>query len=178
MLELDKIAAGKMVFDMHNQDASQLFAEALSANESYLAQYGVTVVTKGLETPCDIYCDPDRMLQVLNNLLSNAAKFSSRGGEIHAALKPMANGVQISVQDFGVGIPKAAQATIFERFTQAKNGAIERRGTGLGLSIVKAIVEHHNGHVELDSAEGKGTTFHIFLPHAARSGAAGLRKAS
>ncbi len=178
MLELDKIAAGKMVFEMREHDAGKLFSEALMANESYLAQYGVKVVTKGLEDTHQIYCDPDRMLQVLNNLLSNAAKFSNRGGEVHAILDTSAEGVHITVQDFGVGIPKAAQATIFDRFTQAKNGEMERRGTGLGLSIVKAIVEHHHGTVELESQEGEGTTFRIFVPHSTPQGSTGLKRAS
>lgn len=179
MLELDKIAAGQMVFEMRHHDAGKLFSEALMANESYLAQYGVRVVTKGLEDAHHIYCDPDRMLQVLNNLLSNAAKFSHRGGEVHAILDTSEQGVHITVQDFGVGIPKSAQATIFDRFTQAKTGEIERRGTGLGLSIVKAIVEHHYGNVELKSLEGEGTTFRIFVPHhRPKQGSTGLKRAS
>lgn len=178
MLELDKIAAGKMVFEMREHDASKLFAEALMANESYLAQYDVNVVTKGLDTAHHVHCDPDRMLQVLNNLLSNAAKFSHRGGEIHAILDTTNDGIQITIQDFGVGIPKSAQATIFDRFTQAKNGEMERRGTGLGLSIVQAIVEHHSGSVTLHSQEGEGTAFHIFIPHANKQGSTGLKRAS
>lgn len=178
MLELDKIAAGKMVFEMRDHDAGKLFSEALMANESYLAQYGVKVVTKGLEDTHQIHCDPDRMLQVLNNLLSNAAKFSNRGGEVHAILDSTADGIHITVQDFGVGIPKAAQATIFDRFTQAKNGEMERRGTGLGLSIVKAIVENHQGRVELESQEGEGTTFRIFVPHPTPEGSTSLKRAS
>lgn len=178
MLELDKIAAGKMIFEMRDYDAGQLFSEALIANDSYLAQYGVKVVPKGFDAGLKVHCDPDRMLQVLNNLLSNAAKFSRSGDEVHAVLEATDKGVVMSVQDFGVGIPKSAQSTIFERFTQAKNGRTEQRGTGLGLSIVKAIVDHHNGQVVLESDEGQGTTVQVILPHPATEGSNGLKKAS
>ena len=179
MLDLEKMAAGKMVFEMRDYDARQLFSEALDANDSYLAQYGVTVAKRGFDSAPMIHCDPDRMLQVLNNLLTNAAKFSPRGGEVHAILENTKEGVILSVQDFGAGIPKAAQATIFERFSQAKNSRTEQQGTGLGLSIVKAIVDHHKGSVTLASEEGKGTTIRICLPHLVTTeDTPALRKAS
>ncbi len=168
MLDLEKIAAGQMSFTLRPYDAAVLFDEAVRANDAYLAQYNIGVRTEGLDQPLTLVCDPDRMLQVLGNLLTNAAKFSNEGSSIRLALDAGAEEITLSVQDYGMGIPQDAQETIFERFTQARSSDRARMsGTGLGLSIVKAIVDSHGGRVEMDSTEGVGTTFRVILPHRA-----------
>lgn len=165
MLDLEKIAAGRMTFDMRQTDGVALIREALNGNGSYLDQFGVDAHIEGLDRPAWLTCDPDRVLQVLGNLLTNAAKFSIAGQQIRIALQENTENITFTVQDFGIGIPKKAQGTIFERFTQANCHHRGRAdGTGLGLSIMKAIVESHSGRVDMDSTEGKGTTFHVTLP--------------
>lgn len=176
ILDLEKIAAGQMYFEMRPYEAGQLIREALTANEAYLANYGITARTAGLDLPITLYCDPDRMVQVLGNLLTNAAKFSDEQGEIRVALEQQDDNTVITVQDYGVGIPADAQETIFDRFTQAKpakNNIVA--GSGLGLSIVKSIVEKHDGRVEMSSVEGEGTTFRIILPERAADAGAPQR---
>ncbi|MEQ6247528.1 ATP-binding protein [Sulfitobacter sp. HNIBRBA3233] len=166
MLDLEKMAAGQMSLDKRPVDAVDLVDEALRASQGYFDNYGVSVVAEGMHHDVTLLCDPDRILQVLANLLSNAAKFSDEGGKIRVALSLEEGHAKITVQDFGSGIPLDAQKTIFERFTQAQSADRSRTGgTGLGLSIVKAIVELHDGHVRLDSTEGKGTSFDVVLPH-------------
>ncbi len=165
MLDLEKIAAGQMSFTLRPYDVADLFDEAVRANDAYLAQYNISVRTEGLDQPVTLFCDPDRMLQVLGNLLTNAAKFSSEGSSIRLALDAGAEEITLLVQDYGMGIPQDAQETIFDRFTQARSSDRARMGgTGLGLSIVKAIVDSHGGRVEMESTEGVGTTFRVVLP--------------
>jgi len=96
--------------------------------------------------------------------MSNAAKFSDKGSSITIELERMKTSVRIAVKDTGAGIPEAAQATIFNRFTQADSSDQRKKGgTGLGLNIVKSMVAAHGGTIAFDSVEGKGTTFYFDL---------------
>ena len=106
-----------------------------------------------------------RLLQVFDNLLGNAIKFSPAGGTITVTVEDAGAMVRASVSDQGIGIPKDQQERIFERFYQV-NGSARRRfsGTGLGLAIVKRIVETHGGEVWVESEEGQGSTFHFTIP--------------
>ncbi|QUJ77239.1 PAS domain-containing sensor histidine kinase [Sulfitobacter albidus] len=165
MLDLEKIAAGQMTFNMKRVAARTLMTDAIDANAGYLAQYGVIARACSDDMATQIDCDPDRMLQVLGNLITNAAKFSDEGQEIRLDLRSDRDTLTFTVQDFGTGIPASAQATIFDRFTQAGSQTRARSGsTGLGLSIVKAIVDSHGGHIDMHSVEGEGTRFDITLP--------------
>jgi signal transduction histidine kinase len=115
--------------------------------------------------PQTVYWDADRMNEVLGNLLSNAFKFTERGGEVDLLVNPVDHSVQIDVKDTGAGIPPEQLHRIFDKFYQADNqGAASHAGSGLGLAIVRQIVEAHNGTVACDSTPGVGTTFSIVLP--------------
>jgi len=165
ILDMEQIAAGKMSFDMKVDNLADLVSEALSANSAGAARFDVSVVAEGLEKQAFAEFDHARMMQVMTNILSNAIKFSHPGGRVIVALKCIGPSHEISVQDFGVGIPPEALKTIFERFTQAENRS-ERtgNGTGLGLSITKALVEKHCGSVAITSEWNKGTTVYVRLP--------------
>ena len=118
--------------------------------------------------PSTVHWDSDRMNEVLGNLLSNAFKFTERGGEVDLTVLPVPNGVQMEVRDTGAGIPPDQVPRIFEKFYQADNQAAAAGvGTGLGLAIARQIVEAHNGTIECDSTPGVGTTFTIVLPERA-----------
>jgi two-component system OmpR family sensor kinase len=110
--------------------------------------------------------DRDRLEQVLINLISNAINYTPHGGEVLLSLAKMGNTVRIIVKDTGVGISKEDLPHIFERFFRAEKSRSRniQAGFGLGLSISNWIVEHHKGRIEVDSSEGKGTTFAIYLP--------------
>lgn len=108
------------------------------------------------EYPCDSYY----MEMIMNNLLSNAFKYTARGGRISVELSEVGNELRISVKDTGCGIPLDKQEKIFDRFYQVKQKNV---GSGIGLSIVKALVNLHHGRIEIDSTEGVGTCFSIYL---------------
>jgi two-component system sensor histidine kinase VicK len=114
-----------------------------------------------------IYADIDenKFLQVINNLLGNALKFTPDGGLLSVAVSQHPSHVLVTVADNGIGIPAALQAGLFERFTPARRPGLRgEKSTGLGMSIIKTIVELHHGHIWFESEEGCGTTFYIQLP--------------
>jgi signal transduction histidine kinase len=117
-------------------------------------------IAKGAGT---VTADSNRLIQVIYNLLSNAIGFSPEDGVITLTCRREKNGVAISVQDTGLGIPEEEQATVFERFESRGRGS-RHRGAGLGLSLVKSIVQLHKGRIDLRSTPGAGTTVTVFLP--------------
>jgi signal transduction histidine kinase len=116
----------------------------------------------------EIWADRGRMFQLLDNLISNAIKFTPEGGQVDVRLSPDGPNVRLEVADTGIGISAAEQARLFERFYRAST-ATERHipGTGLGLYIAHAIVGAHDGRIEVQSEPGAGTTFLVELPVAA-----------
>jgi two-component system sensor histidine kinase VicK len=109
--------------------------------------------------------DEDKFMQVINNLVSNALKFTPAGGKIHLNLQQSTESVLITVADTGIGIPKAFHNTLFDKFTEARrkglNGEVT---TGLGMSVIKTIVDWHDGIIWFESKENVGTTFFIKIP--------------
>jgi PAS domain S-box-containing protein len=165
ILDLEKIDAGAMNFDLASRDITAIVDEAIRASEQFSSRFDVTVTAKGLDQPMFAVFDANRTMQVMTNLLSNAAKFSRPGGVIEVSLTSKDDIVRVEVRDHGRGIPADQQGKIFERFSQVS--APERqgvRGTGLGLSIVKAIIENQGGTVGFHSNENVGTTFFFELP--------------
>lgn len=109
----------------------------------------------------EILCDPDYLELIVNNLLSNAFKYTGENKSITVTVKVLNSMLLLQVKDTGSGIPADEQKKIFERFYQVDNKHI---GSGIGLSLVQRLVELYHGHIELDSAEGVGSTFSIYLP--------------
>ena len=115
--------------------------------------------------PSDVLWDGDRMNEVLGNLLSNAFKFTPRGGEVELSAEAVDSALHLEVRDSGAGIPAEQVSHVFEKFFQADNqGAASSKGSGLGLAIAKTIVEAHGGTISCESTPGVGTTFSIFMP--------------
>ncbi|SDZ80615.1 PAS domain-containing sensor histidine kinase [Pedobacter hartonius] len=109
--------------------------------------------------------DEDKFMQVINNLISNALKFTRDGGNIHLDIRDTGTHVVLSLGDDGIGIPKKYQATLFDKFTDAgRTGLNGEHSTGLGMYIIKSIVEWHGGKIWFETEENKGTTFYIELP--------------
>jgi PAS domain S-box-containing protein len=160
ILDTEKIEAGQMDFFFEPVDLSELVSEALSANEGYAETHNVSFVAKGIDKPVVISGDSGRLMQILANLMSNAAKFSNAGDKIEVSLNQDGHKVRLSVKDHGCGIPKSAQPTIFDKFTQADSSDQRGKGgTGLGLSIVKMMVQAHGGTIDFVSQKGKGSEF-------------------
>jgi signal transduction histidine kinase len=164
VLDLKKIEAGKMDFQMAIIDLASLILEAIDANEAFGREYGVTFNALVHHKPALVTGDKDRLMQVMNNLMSNAAKFSPEGGQVDIRLAFDGEKIVVSVHDYGTGIPKEVQPHIFDDFTQANTPERKMRGgTGLGLSIAKKIVERHEGTIDFSSEVGRGTTFFVKL---------------
>ncbi|WP_312480945.1 CHASE domain-containing protein [Stutzerimonas nitrititolerans] len=165
LLDMEKIAAGKMSFDMHEHSLHQLLEEALASNQAFAAQLGVNCVLREA-VDVQVWVDASRLQQVLGNFLSNAIKYTPEGGEVslHCSV-PDATHVRISVTDQGPGIAAEFRARVFEKFAQADaSDSRQKGGTGLGLAITKEFIERMGGKVGFDTAEGQGTTFWCELP--------------
>ena len=121
-----------------------------------------------LDFPADfppIWADPERLQEVLSNLVSNAVKYSPSGGTVWVGGRVDGTGVTVYVADQGIGIPPEEHERIFERFYQVDGGLTRQyAGTGLGLALVKEIVESHGGWVTVESEVGAGSTFTMHLP--------------
>jgi len=162
ILDLEKIESGKLEFDIRSVSVSELLIEAVETNTPYAANLGCTLKITANLTGANFLGDRYRLNQVMNNLLSNAAKFSEKGGEIELRAEQNGAFIDVYVRDYGRGIPLKAQATIFERFTQGDSSdRREKQGTGLGLSIAKLIVDSLEGELSFTSTPGEGTEFRI-----------------
>ncbi|MFC4654774.1 MULTISPECIES: sensor histidine kinase [Rheinheimera] len=141
-----------------------LLEQALQANQGYASQYGVSFDWHpGQDLQMTV--DPDKIMQVMSNLLSNAAKYSPQGGAVQIRSQQQGDKVRIEVEDSGPGIPLEFQDRVFEKFAQADSSNTRRvGGTGLGMAISKSLVELHGGSISFVSVPGKGTTFVFELP--------------
>jgi PAS domain S-box-containing protein len=180
ILDIEKIESGRMQFDIQTLPLSRLLEQAAQANRGFAAEHGVMIHVHPVPANSCILGDEDRVMQVLTNLLSNAAKFSPRGGVVEMSVRALDRRYRISVADQGPGIPEDFQGRIFTKFAQADSSDTRQKGgTGLGLSIVREIVDRLGGTVSFESAPGEGTVFHVDLPASgqcdgADEGAAGL----
>ncbi|MEG3617392.1 ATP-binding protein [Magnetovibrio sp. PR-2] len=171
LLDLEKIQSGKLDIVQELIDVPSLVDNAVSSNLGYAHKLGVELRIVGDKPPVQVIGDKGRLLQVLANLLSNAAKFSPVGDVVSVSWAISTKGragigsVIISVSDNGPGIPEDFQDKLFLPFEQADSSATRNiGGTGLGLSICKIISERHSGEITYDTEQGKGTTFHLTLP--------------
>ena len=161
LLDMDKLVAGKMEFTLKLQSIMPLIKQSLEANQAYGDKYHVTF---NLISTADVQveCDAGRLTQVLNNFLSNAAKFSPSGGHVDIAVIVKDHCLRVEVIDQGEGIPEKFKNRIFKKFSQADSSDTRLKGgTGLGLSISKELIERMNGKIGFDSEEGKGTCFYF-----------------
>ncbi|HET9210076.1 MAG TPA: response regulator [Thermoanaerobaculia bacterium] len=165
ILDIEKIESGKMGFHFVAVELAPLIERAVEDNRAYAEGYGVELRTAATAAGARVWGDPDRLLQVMTNLISNAVKFSPRGGTVEIATARQHGEVRISVTDHGRGIPPDLAPRIFEKFAQADSSSTrEKGGTGLGLSISRAIVERHQGRIGFTSEPGMATAFFCDLP--------------
>jgi signal transduction histidine kinase len=165
ILDIERLNVGKMNFHMESVDVSSLLEEAALSIEAYGSQYGVTFVCAGTDEPLLVNGDHHRLIQVMANLLSNAVKFSHRDGQVDLSVRRHDGSIRVSVQDYGIGIPEPARASIFDNFTQVDSSDQRNTGgSGLGLGIAKKIVEAHDSEINFTSEVDKGTTFYFDLP--------------
>ena len=168
ILDIEKIDAGHVEIRRIRLSLPDLLETTIAGLEGLARD--ADVVLEFREGPnAEVIGDSDRLIQVFTNLISNAVKFSPKGGQVEISLIKRDDRVVVEVRDHGVGIPPEFASRIFGRFQQA-GGAESRRsgGTGLGLSIAKAITELHGGQIGFRDAEGGGSVFYVALPEAIR----------
>jgi PAS domain S-box-containing protein len=165
ILDIEKFSAGQMRFDMSEVPLAGVVLQAVEANDGYARKFNVRVDLSASPPHWLVTVDPDRFIQVMANLLSNAAKYSPPGGAVRVWCEQRGETFRINVRDDGPGIPQDFRDRMFEKFSQADSSATrERGGTGLGLHIARRFVEHMHGRIGFDSEVGHGSTFWIDLP--------------
>lgn len=164
LLFIAQVQSGKLNLDICPVDLSRLVRECVETALPRAAEKEIELTVEADGT-CPLRGDPTRLGQVLDNLVSNAVKFTPDGGTIRVRLCRNGSGAVIEVEDSGLGIPEAELGRLFERFYRTSTVThLAIQGTGLGLPITKAIVEAHGGAIEVESEEGAGTTFRVALP--------------
>lgn len=165
LLHMDKLQSGKVSFVFEEADLTKIVRDALDYNQTYAAHHGTTLSCVCPDEPIWVRVDPGRILQVLNNLISNACKFSSPDMPVLVTVREEQGQAVLSVSDKGPGIAPEFRPRLFHRFAQ-EDGSHQQghNGTGLGLAITKEIVEAHGGTIEHDATVLEGTTFHVRLP--------------
>ncbi|HEU6453325.1 MAG TPA: HAMP domain-containing sensor histidine kinase [Gemmatimonadaceae bacterium] len=169
LLDISRFEAGGGKLELRPVQLDHFLEELESTFRVLAMQRGVNFQLVQTGTlPCEVLWDRDRMSEVLGNLLSNAFKFTERGGSVELVAEAADDGLRLTVHDTGAGIPPRQLAHIFEKFYQADNqGSAAHGGTGLGLAIAKQIVAAHGGDIAVESVVGAGTTFRIVLPERA-----------
>lgn len=166
ILDIQKIESGRFAIELKPLDAATLVRQALEENKSYAEKFGIRYnFVEPIPEALTINGDQARLNQVLVNLLSNAAKFTTCGDVVEIRVERKDLWVQFSVTDHGPGIPEVFQSRIFQKFAQADSSSTRQSGgTGLGLSISKALVESHHGKIGFRTKVDEGTTFFFRLP--------------
>jgi signal transduction histidine kinase len=170
LVDVVSIDAGKLALQPERCDAVALLTEAIDACAQAASEKGISLESETVEPALLADFDHERMLQVLANLITNALKFTPRGGAIVIRGERAGDQLRLSVSDTGKGIPSNMLAAVFERFKQV--GKADQRGLslglglGLGLYISKGIVESHGGKIWAESKLGEGSAFHFTIPGA------------
>ena len=165
LLDMEKMAAGKISFDLEVQPLMPLIEQAIEGTQAYAEKFKVSYAVIESVEGVLARVDGGRLQQVLTNLLSNAAKFSLPGDQIKITVNVMDKMVRVSVTDHGAGIPKQFHSRIFQKFAQADSSDTRSKGgTGLGLAISKEMIERMNGVIGFSSEEGIGSCFYFDLP--------------
>ena len=165
LLDLSRIEAGIFPLDIRDADLREPVRSVVEAHAEMAEERGVTLTTTVPGEVVELRFDRERIVQLVNNLVGNALKFTPRGGVVDVQLTDSPSEAVIEVRDTGPGIPEAELPRIFERFYRGTNvGEARASGSGLGLAIARSIVEMHGGSIEVVSAVGRGTSFRAHLP--------------
>ena len=167
LLDLSRIESGGPMPLLDSIDLGRLAVAAVERLRLFAERQGVVLRTEVPEQVPAVLGAEDRLGQVLINLLHNAVKFSPDGGDVTVRVQSAAEEVVVAVEDHGIGIPKADQVRVFERFYKADKARRRGAGTGLGLAIARHVVDGHGGRIWVESEEGRGSTFSFSIPIAA-----------
>lgn len=165
LLDIQRLVSEQVVFSYTNENLASFMQSSIDSLKPLTEQYQVTYQLIDVNPDILVEMDVARMKQVMDNLISNACKFSFANSSIEISATLNNAQVHFSVSNHGPGIPESFRPYVFDRFTQADGSTTKQvGGTGLGLSIAKEIIEKHHGHIGFTSEEGKKTTFHFEIP--------------
>jgi two-component system sensor histidine kinase ResE len=166
LLDIARMEAGHIELNLEEMNVTEFSHRVLRKFQGVAKEHGIKVSGDIKEIDNPVPADPDRIEQVLTNLIDNAIRHTSSDGDVTLRVEPADDGVRIDVEDTGSGIPEEDLPFVFERFYKADKARTRgRAGTGLGLAIVKNIVDAHKGKISAHSKVGEGTTFSVFLPY-------------
>jgi signal transduction histidine kinase len=164
LLFIARLQAGKLQIMPAELDLAELARQAVEEARPQAEARGVELALATEPTPT-ISGERNRLLQLVDNLISNALKFTPEGGRVEVSAYPVDDAIRLAVRDNGIGIPAGEVEWLFERFFRASNAVDQRiQGTGLGLHVARVIVEAHDGTISVESKVGSGTTFQVDLP--------------
>jgi signal transduction histidine kinase len=165
ILDFSGSDAGQLKLDRLRMSADQILSDAEDINLPLILDRNVTLVRSPTTVPFDVFADQIQIQKVISNLISNAVKFSAKGGVVEVSTGIEGDFGVFRVKDSGVGISEKFWPTVFDRFTQ-EDGSDTRKvgGAGIGLAIAKSIVESHGGTIYFETEIGVGTTFSFTVP--------------
>jgi len=165
LLDVTRLEAGRLTVARRNVAPAPLVEAALYSMRTLAESSGVELTASYDDALPMVYADPERVTQLLSNLVGNALKFTPAGGRVEVRVQPYGDGALVSVVDTGEGIPADQLPHVFDRFFQVTSSRmVSRHGAGLGLPIARGIVEAHGGTIWIESAPGRGTTVRFTLP--------------
>jgi signal transduction histidine kinase/ligand-binding sensor domain-containing protein/DNA-binding response OmpR family regulator len=165
LLDLSKLEAGRMKLETREENIIPLLKGLVLSFSSFAERKKITLKFNTIEDDVRVYLDRDKIEKIINNLLSNAFKFTTDEGRIDVTVEKQIKEVEIRISDNGIGIPKEDIDKIFDRFYQVDGSHTrEQEGTGIGLALTKELVELHKGKIEVESEAGNGTTFIVTIP--------------
>ncbi|WP_374703441.1 ATP-binding protein [Bacillus sp. Marseille-P3661] len=165
LLDLARMESGHIELQIENVSVLEYFERIIRKFQGVAKDEGVDLILEISNKEDMVSMDVDRIEQVLTNLIDNAIRHSNKNGSVSIIVESLNDGVQITVQDTGSGIPEEDLPFVFERFYKADKARTRgRAGTGLGLAIVKNIIEAHHGHIAVHSKYSEGTSFTFFIP--------------
>ena len=168
LLDVTRVETGRLTLDKEPIETDTLLDEALQTLRPLVEEAGLHLSVELSGSLPKVDADPERVGQVVSNLIGNAIKATQRGGRITVSAKEIDSAVQVSVSDTGRGIPADQLPHIFDRFWQSAHSSIRSRGAGLGLPIALGIVRAHGGQLWAESEPTRGATFHFTIPVAPR----------